>query len=87
MTDTTENASSTNLDDLAEAMHLLELAYVAARQALHTAQDAHHAPAETDEQTAKVYAQLEVAGRSRQRAAAKAEEACRLLARLAALRD
>lgn len=82
-----ENASSTHPEDLAEAMHLLELAHVAARHALHAAQDAEALHEKTPDDADRIDALQALAGRSRQRAAEKAEAACRIMARLAALRD
>jgi hypothetical protein len=84
---TEENASSTNPGDLAQAMQLLEQALMAVEFAHKDAKEAHNEPAQTDEEAEKVYAKLEVVGQLRNRATENAEAACRILARLAALRD
>jgi hypothetical protein len=82
MTDTTENASSVHPEDLANALAMVNTAKANLLLAFSEAKAAHGK--EYDETTEE---ELTEAGRQRDLARFNLEEACKILARLAALRD
>jgi len=84
---TDENASSVHPDDLTDALHLVTSAAEGLRLAVRAAHDAHDADQDTDAGIDAAYLAIAEGGRRRDRALAKLEQATRVLARLAALRD
>lgn len=87
---TTENASSTDLTDLEQALHLLQLAAKAAKLAVARSKQAaghYEAATDDDDRADDIALWQHYAGDKRDEARRWAEKATAILARLSALRD